>query len=237
MSTSVCSDERSREVLGRGRRLSGRRAACRGPGGLARQHARGCSATCASRARRKGGGGLGRPRYVAIAKWRGGRIVREAKALVPSAWDWAHWRWSRPRRAMELARGAYRSPGPALARWRTASSSGGVAADSRKIESRRPCRRGAARQGAASHGVRSRRDPCRRQPTAAQDLGCISMRCRATGCAKTPANARPRWRPTSVHGAYRRAAGSDDSGDARGVARAGRRCYPLTAPAVSPWTR
>ena len=38
----------------------------------------------------KGGGSLGRPRYVAIAAWRGGHIVREAKALVPSAWDWAH---------------------------------------------------------------------------------------------------------------------------------------------------
>src|SRR5262249_40407316 len=37
----------------------------------------------------KGGGGLGRPRFVVVATWRGGRIVREAKALVPSAWDWA----------------------------------------------------------------------------------------------------------------------------------------------------
>ena len=31
------------------------------------------------------GGGLGRPRYVATAVWRGGKIVREAKAVVPSA--------------------------------------------------------------------------------------------------------------------------------------------------------
>jgi hypothetical protein len=38
----------------------------------------------------KGGGSLGRPRYVAIAAWRGGHIGRDAKALVPSAWDWAH---------------------------------------------------------------------------------------------------------------------------------------------------
>jgi len=36
------------------------------------------------------GGGLGRPRYVAVAAWRGGQIVREGKAWVPSAWDWAH---------------------------------------------------------------------------------------------------------------------------------------------------
>ena len=36
--------------------------------------------------RRAGAGSLGRPRYVAVAHWRGGRIVREAKALVASAW-------------------------------------------------------------------------------------------------------------------------------------------------------
>ncbi|WP_316175451.1 DUF2252 family protein [Bradyrhizobium sp. SZCCHNRI1073] len=33
-----------------------------------------------------GGGSRGRPRYVVVATWRGGRVVREAKALVPSAW-------------------------------------------------------------------------------------------------------------------------------------------------------
>src|SRR5262249_39923130 len=38
----------------------------------------------------KGSGSLGRPRYVAVASWCGGRVVREAKALIPSAWDWAH---------------------------------------------------------------------------------------------------------------------------------------------------
>ena len=31
----------------------------------------------------KGGGSLGRPRYVAVAYWRGGQVLREAKALVP----------------------------------------------------------------------------------------------------------------------------------------------------------
>ena len=40
--------------------------------------------------RAAGGGGLGRPRFIVIADWCGGWIVREAKALVPSAWDWAH---------------------------------------------------------------------------------------------------------------------------------------------------
>jgi len=37
----------------------------------------------------KGGGSLGRPRYVAVARWRGGRIAREGKALLSSGWDWA----------------------------------------------------------------------------------------------------------------------------------------------------
>jgi len=35
-------------------------------------------------------GSLGHARYVAIADWKGGRIAREAKALVASACDWAH---------------------------------------------------------------------------------------------------------------------------------------------------
>src|SRR3954454_9636590 len=41
-------------------------------------------------ARTAGGGSLGRLRYVVIGDWRGGRVLREAKALVPSPWDWAH---------------------------------------------------------------------------------------------------------------------------------------------------
>lgn len=34
-------------------------------------------------------GSLGRQRFVALADWRGGRVAREAKALVPSACVWA----------------------------------------------------------------------------------------------------------------------------------------------------
>ena len=34
-------------------------------------------------------GNLGKPRYVALAGWQGGKIAREAKALVPSASVWA----------------------------------------------------------------------------------------------------------------------------------------------------
>ncbi|HVU53073.1 MAG TPA: DUF2252 family protein, partial [Polyangia bacterium] len=36
-----------------------------------------------------GMGSLGRPRYVALAEWRGGGVAREAKATAPSAWTWA----------------------------------------------------------------------------------------------------------------------------------------------------
>jgi hypothetical protein len=64
--------------------------------------------------RRKGGGSLGRPRFVAIACWRGGRVVREAKALVPSAWDWAHGATAPKSRFLDLARGPSRSPDPFL---------------------------------------------------------------------------------------------------------------------------
>lgn len=34
-------------------------------------------------------GSLGRPRYIAIVEWAGGKIAREAKALVPSSVAWA----------------------------------------------------------------------------------------------------------------------------------------------------
>ncbi|MBR0840833.1 DUF2252 family protein [Bradyrhizobium liaoningense] len=61
----------------------------------------------------KGGGGLGRPRYVAIAQWRGGLIVREAKALVPSAWNWAHDLKGAPL-FLKLATGEFRAPDPHL---------------------------------------------------------------------------------------------------------------------------
>lgn len=63
--------------------------------------------------RTAGGGSLGRPRYVLIAQWHGGTLVREAKALVPSSWDWAHGT-ATPTRFMELAQGPHRSPDPWL---------------------------------------------------------------------------------------------------------------------------
>src|SRR5581483_8887823 len=52
------------------------------------------------------------PREVAMAEWRCDHVVREAKALVPSAWTWAHAARSHKIRFMELATGKYRSPDP-----------------------------------------------------------------------------------------------------------------------------
>ena len=43
----------------------------------------------ALKSRRAGLGSLGRPRYVAVATWCGGKIARESKALAPSAALWA----------------------------------------------------------------------------------------------------------------------------------------------------
>ena len=40
--------------------------------------------------RRVGYGSLGRQRLVAMGDWRGARVAREAKSLLPSAWLWAH---------------------------------------------------------------------------------------------------------------------------------------------------
>jgi hypothetical protein len=65
-------------------------------------------------AQQKGTGGLGRPRYVAIADRRGGKVACEAKASVPSAWDWAHGLDSPRSRFMQVADGRFRSPDPTL---------------------------------------------------------------------------------------------------------------------------
>jgi hypothetical protein len=65
-----------------------------------------------------GSGSLGRPRHVAVAFWRGGHILREAKALVPSAWTWAHGNRhgekSRASHFLDVANGRYRAPDPFL---------------------------------------------------------------------------------------------------------------------------
>jgi hypothetical protein len=72
-------------------------------------------ATCLRFASRAAGlGSLGRPRFVAVACWNSGRVVREAKAFVPSAWDWAHDRARRRTWFIDLANGSFRSPDPLL---------------------------------------------------------------------------------------------------------------------------
>jgi len=59
----------------------------------------------------KGGGSLGRPRFLAVGNWRGGQVVREAKALVPSAWTWANGpKQSRNSNFLKLANSRYRAP-------------------------------------------------------------------------------------------------------------------------------
>jgi hypothetical protein len=80
-----------------------------------------------------GGGSLGRPRFVAVACWQGGRLVREGKAWVPSAWDWAHRKIPSEPRYLGLARGEYRSPDPFLD-VHDKFIFRRLAADSRKIE-------------------------------------------------------------------------------------------------------
>ena len=64
--------------------------------------------------RRAGLGSLGRPRWMAIARWKGGPVVREAKALVQSAWCRTHRPEDRAIRARDLAFGPSRAPDPWL---------------------------------------------------------------------------------------------------------------------------
>lgn len=81
----------------------------------------------------KGGGSLGRPRFVAVARWRGGRIVREAKALLPSGWDWAAGNLGRASRLDDAVNGATSAPDPFLHIDRGFTVRR-IAADTRKLE-------------------------------------------------------------------------------------------------------
>jgi len=62
--------------------------------------------------RSAGTGSLGRPRFVACADWRGGPVVREAKALVQSAWSLCHAPGDTAIRVGEAAAGPFRAPDP-----------------------------------------------------------------------------------------------------------------------------
>lgn len=63
----------------------------------------------------KGGGSLGRPRFALVAQWQGGKVVRDAKALVPSAWSWATGEVRKRSRYLDVLCSAYRSPDPSIA--------------------------------------------------------------------------------------------------------------------------
>jgi hypothetical protein len=72
---------------------------------------------CDPKPRTAGTGSLGRPRFVAYSEWQGGPVLREAKAMLPSAWSLA--RASKGRtildraiHAVEIAAGRMRCPDP-----------------------------------------------------------------------------------------------------------------------------
>jgi Uncharacterized protein conserved in bacteria (DUF2252) len=62
--------------------------------------------------RSAGLGSRGRPRWIAMAEWRGGRIVREAKAVLPSAWTLVNGRKAQPLYGGTIATARYRAPDP-----------------------------------------------------------------------------------------------------------------------------
>jgi len=63
--------------------------------------------------RRSGLGSLGRDRLVALAEWQGAAIAHEARALAPSAWEWAHAAHASGRiHYLDLLAQAVRSPDP-----------------------------------------------------------------------------------------------------------------------------
>lgn len=62
--------------------------------------------------RTAGSGSLGRPRWVGMGEWRGGPILREAKALVPSGWVKVPGRGPQKLRCGDIAAGRFRTPDP-----------------------------------------------------------------------------------------------------------------------------
>ncbi|MGO6967861.1 DUF2252 family protein [Rhizobium leguminosarum] len=70
------------------------------------------SGSFVAKPRSGGTGSLGRPRFVAYAEWLGGPVLREAKALVPSAWSLRHNPQDVAIHASEIANGRARSADP-----------------------------------------------------------------------------------------------------------------------------
>src|SRR6185437_9051985 len=57
-------------------------------------------------------GSLGRPRYVEVGSCNGGKIAREAKAWLPSAWSWARGRVKGHAYSVRMLKHAVRQPDP-----------------------------------------------------------------------------------------------------------------------------
>ncbi|MBY3119081.1 DUF2252 family protein [Rhizobium laguerreae] len=70
------------------------------------------SGSFVAKPRSGGTGSLGRPRFVAYAEWQGGPVLREAKALVPSAWSLRHNPQDVAIHASKIANGRARSADP-----------------------------------------------------------------------------------------------------------------------------
>jgi hypothetical protein len=69
------------------------------------------------RRRVAGMGSLGRPRFVALSEWNGGKVAREAKATAPSAYLWAADRRDRSTSSdLAAIRSAIRVPDPTMTR-------------------------------------------------------------------------------------------------------------------------
>ncbi len=61
-----------------------------------------------------GAGSLGRLRILGWGNWRGARLIREAKAVAPSAWARLHDRGATRLRCIEASTGTFRAPDPWL---------------------------------------------------------------------------------------------------------------------------
>ena len=57
-------------------------------------------------------GSLGRPRWLGQADWKGGKVLRESKAVLPSAWNLVHRPRSRKIQIAECALGRFRAVDP-----------------------------------------------------------------------------------------------------------------------------
>jgi hypothetical protein len=72
--------------------------------------------------RSAGLGSLGRPRWVGQSDWKGGTVLREAKAVLPSAWNLSHKPRASKIRVEDCARGRFRAIDP----WYSLDGGGGI---------------------------------------------------------------------------------------------------------------